>query len=162
LHLVGFFFMNFAMMHGFTNIKNHQLYCFGGYCFLECDPVHFVKYYSYICSTVLPSCWVYTSKVRILTLKPIGITWRAGRNCGSILLRRYLISLYLTKLKLSKFVCSRTSAWLNNYKTHCRSSVNLRLTLRLLMSYIYMEHLFLMFLDHTQRRSTVGRTPLDE
>ena len=38
------------------------------------------------------------------------------------------------------------------------------LTLRLLMSYIYiyMEHLFLMFLDHTQRRSIVGRTPLDE
>ena len=34
------------------------------------------------------------------------------------------------------------------------------LTLRLLMSYIYMEHLFLMFLDHT-RRTTVGRTPLD-
>ena len=30
------------------------------------------------------------------------------------------------------------------------------------MSYIYMEHLFLMFLDHTQRRGTVGRTPLDE
>ena len=26
--------------------------------------------------------------------------------------------------------------------------------------YIYMEHPFLMFLDHTQRRSTVGRTPL--
>jgi len=36
------------------------------------------------------------------------------------------------------------------------------LTLRLLMTYIYMERLFLMFLDHTQRRSTVGRTPLDE
>ena len=35
------------------------------------------------------------------------------------------------------------------------------LTLRLLMSYIYMEHLFLMFLNHTQRRTTVGRTPLD-
>ena len=28
--------------------------------------------------------------------------------------------------------------------------------------YIYMEHPFLMFLDHTQRRITVGRTPLDE
>ena len=28
--------------------------------------------------------------------------------------------------------------------------------------YIYMEHLFLMFLDHTRRRTTVGRTPLDE
>jgi len=27
---------------------------------------------------------------------------------------------------------------------------------------IYVEHPFLMFLDHTQRRSTVGRTPLDE
>jgi len=39
-----------------------------------------------------------------------------------------------------------------------------RLTLRLLMSYIYiyMERIFLMFLDHTQRRTTVGRTPLDE
>ena len=46
------------------------------------------------------------------------------------------------------------------------------LTFRLLMAYIhiyiyiyiyiYMEHPFLMFLDHTQRRSTVGRTPLDE
>ena len=35
------------------------------------------------------------------------------------------------------------------------------LTIRLLMSHIYMERLFLMFLDHT-RRSTVGRTPLDE
>ena len=31
------------------------------------------------------------------------------------------------------------------------------------MLYIHMEHLFLMFLDHTQRRTTVGsRTPLDE
>jgi hypothetical protein len=36
------------------------------------------------------------------------------------------------------------------------------LTLRLLISYIYMEHPFLMFLDHTRRRTTVGRTPLDE
>ena len=36
------------------------------------------------------------------------------------------------------------------------------LTVRLLMSYIYMEHPFLMFLGHTQRRSTVSRTPLDE
>ena len=44
----------------------------------------------------------------------------------------------------------------------CREKYSL--TLRVLMSYIYiyMEHPFLMFLDHTQRRSTVGRTPLDE
>ena len=41
-------------------------------------------------------------------------------------------------------------------------TVSYSLTLRVLMSYIYMERLFLMFLDHTQRRSTVGRTPLDE
>ena len=34
------------------------------------------------------------------------------------------------------------------------------LPLRLLMSYIYMEHIFLMFLDHTQRRTTVGMIPL--
>ena len=50
------------------------------------------------------------------------------------------------------------------------SEHNQTLTLRLLMSYIYIyiyiyiyvEHPFLMFLDHTQRRTTVGRTPLDE
>jgi hypothetical protein len=30
------------------------------------------------------------------------------------------------------------------------------------MSFIYMELLFLMFLDHTQRRSTVGRTRPEE
>jgi hypothetical protein len=36
------------------------------------------------------------------------------------------------------------------------------LNLSLLMSYIHMEHLFLMFVDHTQGCSTVGRTPLDE
>ena len=57
-------------------------------------------------------------------------------------------------------------------KTCRKSTCKLRrhLTLRLLMShthiyiyiYIYMERLFLMFLDHTQRRSKVGRTPLDE
>ena len=48
------------------------------------------------------------------------------------------------------------------FTSHIGTGMNL--TLRLLMSYIYiyMEHLFLVFLDHTQRRSTVGRTPLDE
>ena len=45
---------------------------------------------------------------------------------------------------------------------HQRLNSRDNLTLRRLMSYIYMEHPFLMFLDHTQRRSTVGRTPLDE
>ena len=55
-----------------------------------------------------------------------------------------------------------------NYSCQLNGAVNspdvTLLTLRRLMSYIYiyMEHPFLMFLDHTQRRSTVGRTPLDE
>jgi len=43
-----------------------------------------------------------------------------------------------------------------------RVATQLQLTLRLLMSYIHMQRLFLMFLYHTQRRTTVGRTPLDE
>ena len=48
------------------------------------------------------------------------------------------------------------------YYVELTMSGECRLTLRRLMSYIYMEHPFLTFLDHTQRRSTVGRTPLDE
>ena len=51
---------------------------------------------------------------------------------------------------------------LNIYRLEKYQFITTPLTLRLLMSYIYMEHLFLMFLHHTQRRSTVGRTPLDE
>ena len=48
------------------------------------------------------------------------------------------------------------------YTTERNIIAQFSLTLRRLMSYIYMEHPFLMFVDHTQRRSTVGRTPLDE
>ena len=44
-------------------------------------------------------------------------------------------------------------------KNHVASDINPQATN---VIYIYMEHPFLMFLDHTQRRSTVGRTPLDE
>ena len=47
-----------------------------------------------------------------------------------------------------------------SYVINVRNTAHL--TLRRLMSYIYMEHPFLMFLDHTKRRGTVGRTPLDE
>ena len=47
-------------------------------------------------------------------------------------------------------------------KSQSKMKLNLcLLTFRRLMSYIYGAP-FLMFLDHTQRRSTVGRTPLDE
>ena len=52
----------------------------------------------------------------------------------------------------------------SSYQIICTSFIKTpgRLTLRLLMSHIYMERIFLMFLDHTQRRTTVGRTPLNE
>ena len=57
-------------------------------------------------------------------------------------------------------VCTAScSHWSHMAKPHALYTV---LTLRWLMSYTYMEHPFLMLLDHTQRRSTVGRTPLDE
>ena len=70
--------------------------------------------------------------------------------------------------KRSEAACSRqgvTGSWVQFIYITLSS-----LTLRRLMSYIYiyiyiyiyMEHPFLMFLDHTQRRSTVGRTPLAE
>ena len=63
------------------------------------------------------------------------------------------------------YFCSHQSARYSChvvYMVHLLKPVTDGLTLRRLMSYIYMEHPFLMFLDHTQRRSTVGRTPLDE
>jgi len=61
------------------------------------------------------------------------------------------------------FSCYKVQCFPTRVPQNCiRGSVRNCLTLRLLMSYIYMEHLFLMFLDHTQRRTTVGRTPLDE
>jgi hypothetical protein len=41
-------------------------------------------------------------------------------------------------------------------------SLNLRLLMSYIYIYIYMKHPFLMFLDHKQQRTTVGRTPLDE
>ena len=41
-------------------------------------------------------------------------------------------------------------------------SLPLRLLMLYIYIYIYMERIFLMFLDHTQRRTRVGMTPLDE
>ena len=67
------------------------------------------------------------------------------------------IKLVPPSLPRSSYVSS--SFW---FILQCLFLVSSKLTLRRLMSYIYMEHPFLLFLDHTQRRSTVGRTPLDE
>jgi len=74
--------------------------------------------------------------------------------CRSIFLRICKSRIYFSSFKILEFV------------SPCIFIHSNELTLRVLMSYIYiytyMEHSFLMFLDHTQRRNTVGRTPLDE
>ena len=90
----------------------------------------------------------------------------------------YLLFLFFILLHLTSQLVSKSLWHLLILRNKCGNTGNLTafyqlkiidleeiavcLTLRLLMSYIYMEHLFLMFLDHTQRRTTVGRTPLDE
>jgi len=67
----------------------------------------------------------------------------------------------LTYIKKTRECLDKLTHW--HTQTSVRRPGSLGpLTLRRLMSYIHMEHPFLMFLDHTQRRSTVGRTPLDE
>ena len=80
-------------------------------------------------------------------------------------LDKLFISFSETNVKLRTFSdkCLKLVALASRYTSESTCTVIL-LTLRLLMSYIYIytEHLFLMFLDHTQRSSTVGRTPLDE
>ena len=101
-----------------------------------------------------------------------------GRACSyvTVFLKRPLLSLaYSTAVKVKLTLFNPLKAELNpicyllallgaHHFLHVSRIRVKSLTLRLLMSYIYkyMEHLFLMFLDHTQRRTTVGRTPLDE
>ena len=58
-------------------------------------------------------------------------------------------------------ICCLLALLVANHFLHVSRIKVKSLTLGLLMSYL-MEHPFLMFLDHTQRRSTVGRTPLGE
>ena len=77
--------------------------------------------------------------------------------------RLRLVSHYTIRItNIYEAVTCTTSTGISVPRGREESSEASNLTLRRLMSYIYMEHLFLMFLDHTQRRSTVGRTPLDE
>ena len=71
-------------------------------------------------------------------------------------------SMYLNSLNVElNPICYLLALLAHHFLHVSRISVK-SLTLRLLMSYMYMERLFLMFLGHTQLRSTVGRTPLDE
>ena len=79
---------------------------------------------------------------------------------GTILKKKYI---YPLKPKLNP-ICYLLALLGAHHFLHVSRIRVKSLTFRRLMSYIYiyMEHPFLMFLDHTQRRSTVGRTPLDE
>ena len=80
--------------------------------------------------------------------------------------RKILVSHFLNPLKPELNPICYFLALLAHHFLHVSRIRVKSLTFRRLMSciyiYIYMEHPFLMFLDHTQRRSTVGRTPLDE
>ena len=90
--------------------------------------------------------YVYLNSLRVLS------------NCVLILRRTIVLTLILLMWRIW-WAPNNARRWQMGFNWALKG-----LTLRLLMSYIYiyMEHLFLMFLDHTQRRSTVGRTPLKE
>ena len=101
--------------------------------------------------------------LKIRRLRPSANPRTKGQHATS----RPLKPLYCTGYRI--LFLSHLYTWLKQIyyvlPQHCASlsSENIHecLTLRLLMSYTYMEHPFLMFLDHT-RRTTVARTPLDE
>ena len=107
-----------------------------------------------------PSSAVVKKGQSYTSTPPMGRTARTQPQClykGALYLYQPSFNYAKESVKiLSKFVYKHLRRYSN-------TSVFI-LTLRRLMSYIYiyMEHPFLMFLDHTQRRSTVGRTPLDE
>ena len=89
-------------------------------------------------------------------------------NQGDLLFTPVFIShCCLASLSLSLFICDHTYV-LYTCESFSLLTVRFHFIPRFLnpqttnVIYIYMEHPFLMFLDHTQRRSTVCRTPLDE
>ena len=86
---------------------------------------------------------------------------RSGRTAFRIRIHRPLHSVNPLNAELNPICYLLTLLGAHHFLHVSRIRVK-SLTLRLLMSYIYMERLFLMFLDHTQRHTTVGRTPLDE
>jgi len=96
----------------------------------------------------------------------------AKEVCACVIIKLYELtntlqlipSLYLSSHKCYYISNLGPSFSITPYYLHpcVRNNPISTLTLRQLMSYIYMERIFLMFLDHTQRRTTVGRTPLDE
>ena len=89
-----------------------------------------------------------------------GCSWEKARGCLTEAYRSTDRALRDNRLAVTGRICGTGTTW--EYDSCKMTGPMVYLTLRRLMSYIYMEHPFLMFLDHTQRRSTVGRTPLDE
>ena len=121
-----------------------------------------------------PKCLVSISYIKkVLRMKPLDnvkpLFWTMllyWVSCYTLtrdpqISRSELRTLHLRDLRFLQQCCWRcVVGWVV-----CDISNKVRsLTLRLLTSciYIYTEHLFLMFLDHTRRRATVSRTPLDE
>jgi len=102
----------------------------------------------------LSRCCLHGQKYSHITQGLYCVQWRRIVSVGGIVTGRGIV----VRFRVGK----RCFDVLNNVQTHFRAHPLSCLTLRRLMSYIYMEHPFLMFLDHTQRRNTVGRTPLDE
>ena len=126
---------------------------------LSYDPycIKFIRTYifqrSRSCLKLLGTRRVTCSKFRAVDLQILGDTTQ-NSHPGDLV---PAICVSLIKLHLQLIRLSLSSLQMEQTFNKCIS-----LTFRRLMSYIYVEHPFLMFLDHTRRRSTVGRTPLDE
>ena len=115
------------------------------------------------------ACNKQMGKICIIHNSAQSPTWGSGNkgHCGS--------SYWINPLNAELNPICYLLALLAHHFLHVSRIRVKSLTLTLLMSYIYiyiciyiytyiyiyMELLFLMFLDHTQRCSTVGRTPLD-
>ena len=146
-----------------------------GWCFVvdACDPVPFKSvFFLKVIVLVLIQSGDGTLLAFVLLLKLCELFFDAiviihiTNHCKNILLIFYYVITSTVLISLLLYCVMSHVSW---GTVLCSG-----LTLRRLMScvyiyiyiyiyiYTYMEHPFLMFLDHTQRRTTVGRTPLDE
>ena len=87
---------------------------------------------------------------------------RVQQSCNDPSEHQELLTQLQNVISKKVWILSNIAARIANLLSFLFSGMCMSLTLRLLTSYIYMERIFLMFLDHTQRRTTIGRTPLDD
>jgi len=119
-----------------------------------------LKYYTVMCLQELR--WGGVSRLRFVFLFQTQ-SWNAAHSCMFLEYVQWLTVNIFNPLNAELNPICYLLALLGAHHFLRVSRIRVKsLTLRLLMLYIYMEHLFLMFLDHTRRRTTVGRTPLDE